>query len=146
MEFPGRNGEFELAEYPDRSVFNVIVTGDQTSNASISPPNDFRTPSTPNTSASTTTSSSTTPRRRILAVVKVIRADIGMDGKPTNFHGHNLSVHVNIYNDDQACIPYIEGKIREEMEDEDLVLVGPSGLIIYDQDGTRGKGVLFKYE
>ena len=30
-------------------------------------------------------------------------------------------------------------KIRKEMVEEDLVLGGSSGLVIYDQDGTRGK-------
>ena len=30
-------------------------------------------------------------------------------------------------------------KIREKMVEEDLELVGSSGLVIYDQDGTRGK-------
>ena len=60
-------------------------------------------------------------------------------GQPSNLRLHNHTVHVNIYSEEQACIIYLLRKIREEMVEEDLVLVGASGLVIYDQDGTRGK-------
>ena len=38
-----------------------------------------------------------------------------------------------------SSVTYLQHKIREEIAEEDLVLVGSSGLVIYDQDGTRGK-------
>ena len=88
---------------------------------------------------------SSTPRpnqrgfaRRALASVKVVRADLDPQGKPNNFQLHNHTVHVNIYQEEQACVTYILSKIREEMQMEDLVLVGTSGLVLYDQEGTRG--------
>ena len=61
------------------------------------------------------------------------------NGKPSNLRLHNHTVHVNIYREDQACVTYLLHKICEEMVEEDLVLVGSSGLVIYEQDGTRGK-------
>ena len=39
----------------------------------------------------------------------------------------------------KACVTYLLHKIRKEMLEENLVLAGSSGLVIYDQDGTRGK-------
>ena len=38
-----------------------------------------------------------------------------------------------------SSVTYLQHKIREEIAEEDLVLVESSGLVIYDQDGTRGK-------
>lgn len=67
-----------------------------------------------------------------------MRADLDQNGKPTNLQRHNHTVHVNIYSEEQACVTYVIAKIREEMETEDLVIVGPSGLVVYDQEGTRG--------
>ena len=62
--------------------------------------------------------------------------------KSSNLRLRNRRVHVNIYSEEQACVTYLLHKIREEMLEEDLVLVGASGLVIYDQDGTKGKPVL----
>ena len=58
-------------------------------------------------------------------------------GKPSNIHCCNLTVHVNIYREEDATIPYILEKVMESMDEENLVLVGPNGLILYDQEGTR---------
>ena len=77
--------------------------------------------------------------RHVLVTVRVIRADIMLDtGKPSNIHRYNLTVHVNIYREEDATIPYILEKVMESMDEENLVLVGPNGLILYDQEGTRG--------
>ena len=69
----------------------------------------------------------------------VIRADIMLDtGNPNNIHRYNLTVHVNIYCK-EATIPYIlEKDLVESMDEENLLLVGPNGLILYDQERTRG--------
>ena len=48
-----------------------------------------------------------------------------------------MTVHVNIYHEEDATIPYILEKVMESMDEENLVLVGPNGLIPYDQEGTR---------
>lgn len=124
LEFPDDNGCFQITDYPDRTIFNTVED------------------STPPLILSETSASSSqipsTPRRRALAVVKVFRADLGNNGKPCNFHSHNLTVHVNIYNNNQACVTYIMEKVREEMQNETLKLVGTNGLVFYDQEGTQG--------
>ena len=77
--------------------------------------------------------------RRVLVTVHVIHADIMLDtGKPSNIHRYNMTVHVNIYHEEDATIPYILEKVMESMDEENLVVVGPNGLILYDQEGTRG--------
>ena len=59
-------------------------------------------------------------------------------GKPSNIHCCNLTVHVNIYREEDATIPYILEKVMESTDEENLALVRPNGLILYDQEGTRG--------
>ena len=77
--------------------------------------------------------------RRVLATVRVIRADIMLDtGKPSNIHRYDLTVHVKIYRREDATVPYILEKTMKSMGKENLVLVGPNGLILYNQEGTRG--------
>ena len=49
-----------------------------------------------------------------------------------------MTVHVNIYHEEDATIPYILEKVMESMDEENLVVVGLNGLILYDQEGTRG--------
>ena len=133
-EFPNEAGTFSLEDYADRSVFHVNGNEDRTL-APISVP-AIETPpmATPPVSQASSRSS-----RRVLATVRVIRADIMLDtGKPSNIHRYNLTVHVNIYREEDATIPYILEKVMESMDEENLVLVGPNGLILYDQEGTRG--------
>ena len=76
--------------------------------------------------------------RKVLATVKVIRADIADYGKPSNTLLHNLTAHVNLYTEEEATVGHIMLKVREEMGNENLILVGTNGLTIYDQEGTRG--------
>ena len=133
-EFPNEAGTFSLEDYADRSVFHVSGNEGRTL-APISVP-AIETPpmATPPVSQASSRSS-----RRVLATVRVIRADIMLDtGKPSNIHRYNLTVHVNIYREEDATIPYILEKVMESMDEENLVLVGPNGLILYDQEGTRG--------
>ena len=48
--------------------------------------------------------------------MRVIRADIMLDtGKPSNIHRYNLTVHVNIYREEDATILYILEKVMESM-------------------------------
>ena len=140
IEFANNNGEFELNDYNDRSIFSLIVDNDDSAtggaNPSVSPSSN-----TGNASqlGATVRAASTPLKRHCLTTVKVVRADIGSNGKPCNFHFHQSTAHINIYSEEQACVDYITSKVRSEMGDETLVLVGPNGLLYYDQDGTRGK-------
>ena len=133
-EFPNEAGTYLLEDYADRSVFHVSGSEDRTL-APISLP-AIETPpmATPSVSQASSRSS-----RRVLATVRVIRADIMLDtGNPNNIHRYNLTVHVNIYCK-EATIPYIlEKDLVESMDEENLLLVGPNGLILYDQERTRG--------
>ena len=133
-EFPNEAGPFSLEDYADGSVFHVSGNEDLTQ-APISVPAIEAPPmATPPVSQASSRSS-----RRVLATVRVIRADIMLDtGKPSNIHSYNLTVHVNIYREEDATIPYILEKVMESMDEENLVLVGPNGLILYDQGETRG--------
>ena len=55
--------------------------------------------------------------RRVLVTVHVIRPDIMLDtGKFSNIHRYNLTVHVNIYREEDATIPYILEKVMEGMD------------------------------
>ena len=133
-EFPNEAGTFSLEDYADRSVFHVSGNEDRTL-APISVPAIDTTPmATPPASQASSRSSPF-----VLATVRVIRADIMLDtGKPSNIHRYNLTVHANIYREEDATISYILEKVMESMDEENLVLVGPNGLILYDQEGTRG--------
>ena len=133
-EFPNEAGTFSLEDYSDRSVFHVSRNEDQTL-APISVPAIETTPmATPPASQASSRSS-----QFALATVRVIRADIMLDtGKPSNIHHYNLTVHINIYREEDATIPHILEKVMESMDKENLVLVGPNALILYDQEKTRG--------
>ena len=133
-EFPNEEGTFSLKYCAVRSVFHVSGNEDRTL-APISVP-DIETPAmaTPPVRQASSRSS-----QRVVATVHVIRADIMLDiGKPCNIHRCNLTVHVNNYREEGATIPYILEKVMESMDKENLVLVGPNGLILYDQEGIRG--------
>lgn len=139
VEF-AENGEFNLADYPDRTNFVVNGAASNMPSSNIVSTPSLNSPTTGIISHRSSASSS----RRTLAVVKVVRADVGPNRKPTNVHMHNLSVHVNIYKEEHATVPYILHKVHVEMESEGLILVGPNGLIYYDQEGTRGAKFLLK--
>ena len=125
--------------FPDLTAFIVLSEEPRVVQANFaSTPNASAITSITNTSTITTRASRNLSRRA-LACVTIVRADLDNNGKPSNLRLHNHTVHVNIYSEEQACVTYLLHKIREEMVEEDLVLVGLSGLVIYDQDGTRGK-------
>lgn len=86
------------------------------------------------------TPEASTQPKKALTTVKTIRANLS-NGKPVNLHFHNLTVHINIYKENEACVGYIKRRVREEMRNDSLVLVGSNGLVFYDQEGTRGKKV-----
>ena len=133
-EFPNEAGTFSLEDYADRSVFHVSSNEDPTLAPTSVPVIETPPMATPPVSQASSRSS-----RRVLATVRVIRADIMLDtGKPSNIHRYNLTVHVNIYREEDATILYILEKVMESMDEENLVLVGPNELILYDQEGTRG--------
>ena len=133
-EFPNEAGIFSLEDYLDRSVFHVSGNEDRTL-APISVP-AIETPPMATLPVSQASSRSS---RRVLVTVRVIRADIMLDiGKPSNIYRYNLTVHVNIYRKKDATDPYILEKVMKSMDEENLVLVGPNALILYDQERTRG--------
>ena len=133
-EFPNEAGTFSLEDYADRSVFHVSSNEDPTLAPTSVPVIETPPMATPPVSQASSRSS-----QRVLATVRVIRADIMLDtGKPSNIHRYNLTVHVNIYREEDATILYILEKVMESMDEENLVLVGPNELILYDQEGTRG--------
>ena len=131
-EFPNEAGNFSLEDYADRSFFHVIGNEDRT----LAPTSVPAIETPPMATAPVIQASSRS--RRVLTTVRVIRADIMLDtGKLNNIHRYNLTVHVNISRK-EATIPSILEKVMESMDEENLVLVGPNGLILYDQEGTRG--------
>lgn len=107
---------------------------------------DVSQPSGPSTVATSSFSTPVVPNtisrrsivKKVLATVKVIRADVADNGKPSNVLLHNLAAHVNLYTEEEATVGHITHKVREEMGNDNLILVGTNGLTIYDQEGTRG--------
>ena len=129
IEFPNEAGVFQLNAFPDLTPFIVLSEEPRVVQANFAiTPNASTIASTPNTS--TITRPSMTLSRRALACVKIVRADLDNNGKPSNLRLHNHTVHVNIYSKEQACVTYLLHKIREKMVEEDLVLVGSSALVI----------------
>ena len=118
--------------YPDRTKFEVL------SNSALF---NFRQPSTLQISQNVTTSQATSGRRFAspLATIKVVKADLEITGRPSNLHKYNMSVHINIHNENEACVSHIQERVREEMGDQSLLLVGSNGLMFFDQEATRGK-------
>ena len=75
----------------------------------------------------------------LLQLIKVVKADLGVTGKPSNLHKYNMSVQINIYNENEACVSHIRERVREEMGDQSLLLVGSNRLMFLDQEATKGK-------
>ena len=51
---------------------------------------------------------------------------------------HNFTAHITLYVEEEACITNIQLKVRKEMTDNKLAIVGANGLVILDQEATRG--------
>ena len=83
-------------------------------------------------------------RRTPIFGIKVVRADLGENGRPVNIHLHNMMAYINTYREVEATVTSLESKVHEEMGEEDLVLVMANGLCYYDQEGTRGNSVTYK--
>ena len=124
--------------YSDRTEFEVL---------SHSATFNFRQPSTPQTSQNVTTSQAASGKRLAspLATVQVVKGNLGITGRPSNLHKYNMSVHINIYNENEACVSHTQERVREEMEDKLLLLVGSNGLMFFDQEATRGKLIKVLY-
>ena len=118
----------------DRSVFHVSGNENRTLAPISVPAIEIPRRATPPVSQALSRSS-----WRVLATVRVIRADIMLDiRQPSNIHRYNLTVHVNIYCEEDATILYILEKVMGSMDEKNLVLDGPNGLILYNQEGARG--------
>ena len=140
MEFPGEYGKFEIENYVEGHNFPV--------NGSTTPANNVREWQTRSAQSTPTPVSSTPTSSRVawripLATIKVVRADLNSNGKPTNMNYHNLTAHINLYIEEEACLKNIQLKVREEMADNKLVIVGANGLIILDQKAARGNPKYF---
>lgn len=78
-------------------------------------------------------------KKQPLVIARVVRADLVERGRPTNVHRHNTNVHVNIYNQDEASVTFVTDKVRDELDEDEIILVDAKGIMIRDQEGTRGK-------
>ena len=127
VEFPGDDGKFNIENYVKEHNFTVNGSPIATSNMG-----NWQTPNTQSTPApvSSTPTSSRLAWRIPLATLKVVRADLGSKCAPTNMNYHNLTAHINLYAEEEACITNIQLKVREEMADNKLVIVGANGLAL----------------
>ena len=135
LEFPEDDGTFSLENYGEGTYFTVSSANQFQNQQHVSTRQENTPPAPPPLNAS---------RRRSLGGVKIVRADIGANGKPENIHVHNHTVHVNLYSESEANVNHILHKVKEEMNDDRLVLVNNNCLEILDQEGTRGKYLLFQ--
>lgn len=134
VEFSDADGKFDLNDYADQHQFEVVSQNDDRNLT-------FRTPATSLQPSTSTPSSSSQRRAAPLTTVKVVRADLGANGKPCNFNILNMASHINIYREEDACVAFIEERVRQEMGDETLKLVGTTGLVYYEQEGTTGNKI-----
>ena len=130
IEFSKEAERFPLDAFPDFTAFIDLPEKARVVQANFA--------GTPNASTITTRASRNLSRHA-LTCVKVVRADFDNDENPSNLRLHNHTNHVNIYSKEQACVTYFLHKIRREMVEKDFVFVTASGLVIYNQDDTRGK-------
>ena len=135
VKFLGDDGKFDIENYVEGHNFTVNGFPVATSNVG-----EWQMPNTQSTPApvSSTPTSSRVPRRIPLATLKVVRPDLGSNGKPKNMNYHNFTAHINLYVEEEACITNIQLKVRKEMTDNKLAIVGANGLVILDQRATRG--------
>ena len=157
IEFPN-NGNFGLDHFPDNHVFIVMDGGNsrvnRTSGSGVG--TSFSTPIFMPVNRTNTTSinssrasvpllhSQRAVRRTPIFRIKVVRADLGENDQPVNIHLHSMKVHISIYSEVEATVTSVESNVREEMREEDLVLVMANGLRYYDRGGTRDNSVIYK--
>ena len=87
--------------YPHRTESEVL------SNSTLF---NFQQPSTLQISQNVTTSQAASGRwfASPLVTVKVVKADLGITGRPSNIHKYSMSVYINIYNENEACVSHIQ--------------------------------------
>ena len=56
---------------------------------------------------------------------------------------HNLTAHITLYVEEEGCITNIQVKVREEMADNKVAIVGVNGLVLLDQEATRSNSKYF---
>ena len=114
VEFPVDDWKLDIGNYVEGHDFTINGSG------------EWQTPNTQSTSVpvSSTPASSRAARgirEECLATLKIIRVDLGSNGKPTNMNYHNLTSHINLYVEEGVCITN-----------------GANCLVILDQEATRG--------
>ena len=124
------DGRFDFNSYDDQYSFDVVGAME---NFAFSTPQRHVQSSTPMPSQSS-------QARRPLCTVKATRtrADLGTNGRPSNSHRHNQHAFINLYSEEEACVTFELSKIKLEMQDESLMLVGSNGLAYADQEKTKG--------
>lgn len=56
----------------------------------------------------------------------------------STYTGIIFIANINIYDKTNACVSYVLEKMKDEMKDTTLRLIGFTGLKIFDQFGTKG--------
>ena len=132
LEFPNADNAFELRTYEHNHDFMMLRNYNGGEPLNQSSPLPWTPPPLP------TPETSSQSRLSPLATVKVAKPDLGFSGKPYNQYFHNTSVHVVTNSETEANARFILRKVREQMCDNSLVLVGVNGLTSKDQGGTTG--------
>ena len=149
-----RNGQFDLESFQDGKTF-LVIGHDQSTHAFRPISQHPAQPSVPSahlpfnnagTSAGQTTLATANrfSKKQPLIIAIAVRADLDEKGRPTNVHRHNTSVHVNIYNEDEANVTFVTDKVRDELDE--IILVDAKEITIRDQEGTSGKELFFLYK
>ena len=101
VEFLDDGGKFGIENYVEGHNFTVDGSSIPTSNVG-----EWQTPYTQSTPSpvSSTPTYSRVPLRIPLATLKVVPVDLGSNGKPTNMNYPNLTVHINLHVEEEACI------------------------------------------
>ena len=96
IEIPNEARIFQFDAFPDLRGSSLSEEPRVVQANIASTPNASAIARTPNTSTITTTASRSLSRRA-LASVKIVRADLDNNRKPSNLRSRNHTVHVNIY-------------------------------------------------
>ena len=53
-----------------------------------------------------------------------MEVNLGVTEKPSNLHKYNMSVHINIYKENEAYVNHLQERVREEKEINRCYLLG----------------------
>ena len=135
------NGVFNVNEFTDGDIFLVLGNPQSQNLPEPSFPAYGSIPSIPQLNVQPPQLPAQISRRRsTLFTVKVIRADVDQStGKPVNFLRYNMLINVPIYTENEANVNHILEYVKNNMNNDDVILVQSNGLVYRDEEGTRGK-------